>query len=62
LGVTRLLAGIALVEMKAVNESTPEQVQADLKAARAADGLVISWDLWQTPLERLEPIRSLWES
>ncbi|MBE3038531.1 MAG: hypothetical protein IMZ62_06945 [Chloroflexi bacterium] len=61
LGVTRLLAGIALVEIKAVHESTPEQVQADLKAARAADGLVISWDLWQTPLERLDAIRSLWE-
>jgi hypothetical protein len=61
LGVTHLLAGIALVELKAIHESTPEQVQADIKAARAADGLVISWDLWHTPLEHLDTIRSSWE-
>jgi hypothetical protein len=61
LGVTNLLAGIALIEIRGVHESTPEQVQNDLKAARTADGLVISWDLWQTPLERLDTIRSIWE-
>jgi hypothetical protein len=61
LGVTNLLAGIALIEIRGVNESTPEQVQNDLKAARTAEGLVISWDLWQTPMERLDTIRSIWE-
>jgi len=61
LGLTHLLAGVALIEVKAVHESTPKQVQADLKAARAADGLVISWDLWHTPLERLDTIRKVWE-
>jgi hypothetical protein len=61
LGVTHLLAGIPLVDIKAVHESSPEQVQADVNAARAADGLVISWDLWHTPLEHLDTIRTLWE-
>jgi hypothetical protein len=58
-GVSTLLVGVALVEMKAVHESTPEQIQADLRASRAADGLVISWDLWFTPLEYLDAIRKI---
>jgi len=60
-GITDLLAGVALVEMKGVHESTPEQILADLRASRAADGLVLSWDLWQIPLEHLDTIRNLWE-
>jgi hypothetical protein len=60
LGVTHLLAGLALVEMKGVHESTPEQIRADIEAGRAAEGLVLSWDLWLTPLEYLDTIRSIW--
>jgi len=61
LGVTNLLAGIAVVDIKTVHESTQDQLQADLEASKAADGLVISWDLWHTPLEHLDLIRSTWE-
>ena len=61
LAVINLLAGIPLIQMKIVHESTPEQILADINAARAADGLVISWDLWHTPLEYLDTIRTSWE-
>jgi hypothetical protein len=60
-GVSNLLAGIALVKREKIHESTPEQIQADIKAARNADGLAISWDLWHTPLEYLDTIRISWE-
>jgi hypothetical protein len=60
LGITNLLAGIATVQMKAIHESTPQQIQADLKSSRTADGLVISWDLWLTPLDYFDTIRNLW--
>ncbi len=59
-GVTNLLAGIALVKMRKIHESTTEQIQADLEASRTANGLVISWDLWFTPLNYLDAIRILW--
>jgi hypothetical protein len=60
LGTSNILAGIALVKMKNIHESTPEQIQADLEASRSANGLVISWDLWLTPLVYLDTIRTLW--
>ena len=60
LGITNLLAGIATVQMKEIHESTLQQIQADLESSRAADGLVISWDLWLTPLDYLDTIRNLW--
>jgi hypothetical protein len=60
MGVTNLLAGIAMVDMKKAHESTPEQILGDLEASRSADGLVISWDLWLTPLVYLDNIRTLW--
>ncbi len=59
-GISNLLAGVALVEMKKIHEATPEQIQADLVASRSANGLVISWDLWFTPLDYLDTIRVLW--
>jgi hypothetical protein len=61
MGVTHLLAGVALVELPGVHTITPDQARRDLKACRAADGLVISWDLWLTPLEYLDTIRSIWD-
>lgn len=59
-GVTTLLAGIPMVRLEKVHESTAEQIEADLEASRNADGLVISWDLWLTPLKYLDKIRILW--
>jgi hypothetical protein len=52
-GITRLLAGLALVEMKGVHTSTPEQIESDLSACQDADGLVLSWDLWHIKPETL---------
>jgi hypothetical protein len=60
MSITRLLAGVAMVNLKGIHWAAPEQIQNDLQAARAADGLVISWDLWFTPLEHLDTIRKLW--
>jgi hypothetical protein len=62
MGLANLLAGIALVEVVSIHESTKEQIRADLLASRAADGLVLSWDLWQIPLEHLDTIRNIWET
>jgi hypothetical protein len=61
-GVSTLLAGIELVEIEGVACLHPEQIRADLDAFRAAgaDGLVVSWDLWYIPLERLELVRRIW--
>ena len=60
-GLKNLFAGIALVEVKNVHESTTEQIRADLAASQRSDGLVLSWDLWQIPLEYLDMIRRQWE-
>ncbi len=61
-GRSRLLAGIELVEIPGISELEPAQIEADLRAIQAAgaDGLSLSWDLWQMPLERLELVRSVW--
>lgn len=45
-GITNLLAGIALVELEGIHQSTSEQIQNDLAACQNADGMVLSWDLW----------------
>ncbi len=58
-GVRVLLAGIELVEIAGVAELDEAQIRADAAAFRAVgiDGLVLSWDLWVMPLERLELLR-----
>jgi hypothetical protein len=56
LGITHLLAGIVLSE-----EGLIYQIKGDIMATRNADGLVISWDLWHTPMEHLDTILALWE-
>jgi len=60
-GVGTLLAGIELVEMERVTCLNQAQITADLHALRTAgaDGLVLSWDLWHIPLERLELVRTI---
>lgn len=58
----QLLAGIELVEMPGVSELNLAQIEADLRALRAAgvDGLSLSWDLWHMPLDRLEWVQDIW--
>ena len=55
-----LLAGIELVEIPRVAELKTEQIRADLAAilGSGADGLVLSWDLWYMPPDRLDLVRS----
>jgi hypothetical protein len=48
--------------MEKIHDSTPAQIQSDLKASLNANGLVISWDLWLTPLNYLDQINKLWSS
>jgi hypothetical protein len=55
-GITRLLAGFAVVEMERVHTSTPQQIESDLSACRDADGLVLSWDLWHVKPQTLKTI------
>jgi hypothetical protein len=61
-GASTLLSGIELVEMAGVSELAPAQITADLQALRAAgaDGLVLSWDLWHIPLDRLDLVSQVW--
>ena len=61
-GVKTLLAGVELVEIPGVAELDMGQIEADQRALRASeiDGLVLSWDLWHMPLERLEVVASVW--
>ncbi len=63
-GVGTLLAGIELVEMEGVTRLNPTQITHDLHALRDAhvNGLVLSWDLWHIPLERLELVRRVWQA
>ena len=61
-GVSPLLAGIELVEIEGAAQLDRQQIVADLHAFReaGADGLVLSWDLWHIPLERLDLVRRVW--
>jgi hypothetical protein len=60
----KLLAGVELVEIPGVCELSEIQIEADLRAFKAvgADGLAISWDLWQIPIEHLKLVREVWFS
>lgn len=62
MGVRTLLAGIELVEMPGVVALSDNQIRADLTAFReaGADGLVLSWDLWRIPPERLDLVQEVW--
>jgi hypothetical protein len=61
-GIKTVLAGIELVEIEGVTHLYDEQIRADLHALRAAgaDGLVLSWDLWHMPLQRLDLVNEIW--
>jgi hypothetical protein len=58
----QLLAGIELVEGPKLGPLSPRQMRADADAVRlgAPDGVVLSWDLWRIPPERLELAASLY--
>jgi hypothetical protein len=58
----QLLAGVELVEIPHVAELSAEQIEADAEAVRAGepDGVVLSWDLWRIPLDRLESVSPLY--
>jgi hypothetical protein len=62
-GISQLLVGIELVEIEGVSRLDPERIVADLRAVQSAcpDGLVLSWDLWHIPLERLVLVRQAWD-
>lgn len=58
-----LLAGIALVEMAGINQFPVERLPDEVAAYRrgGADGLVVAWDLWRIPAERLGGLREAWQ-
>ncbi len=60
----RLYPGIALVEIPGVNHLAPGQIIKEVHAYRdgGADGLVLAWDLWLTPLRRLDQVRKAWDT
>jgi hypothetical protein len=60
IGVRKLLVGLALVQLPGVNSINSYQTQADLLAARAADGLVLSWDLWHISDEVLKIVNQIY--
>jgi len=59
----RLYPGIALVELPGVNHLAPGQMAEEVRAYRdgGADGMVLAWDLWLIPLERLDQVGKAWE-
>lgn len=63
LGVKQLWAGVELVEIAAVSHLTHMQIEADHRALRQTDvdALVLSWDLWHMPLDRLSLVNSIWK-
>ncbi len=54
------MAGIELVDVEGVTRLDPAQIAADLRAFQEAqpDGLVLCWDLWRIPSERLELVQA----
>ncbi len=60
-GVHPLWMGIELVEIPGVSHLESTRLERDLATLRTAhvDGLVLSWDLWHIPLERLEQVRKV---
>lgn len=57
-----MLAGVELVEIDGVIHLEDARISTNLAAFRQSgvDGLVLSWDLWEIPAERLELVRQMW--
>jgi len=60
MGLNEVFAGIALVQLPGINLISSDQVCADLQAARMADGVVLSWDLWHITDEVLNIIKKIY--
>lgn len=62
--IKQCLPAIELVDEEDLTNLNPDQIKADLKAFRdaGAEGLVLSWDLWFMPLERLDLVREVWSN
>lgn len=60
-GVRGLLAGMELVEIAGACELNATQIRMDWQAVLKAspEGVVLSWDLWHMPLERLELVNDI---
>lgn len=61
-GAKNCLPGIELVDEEDLTSLNKEQIKADLEALHdaGAKGLVLSWDLWFIPIERLKLVRKVW--
>ncbi len=61
-GIRKLMAGVELVRKEGVTRLNEAQIEADIKTIHSAgvDGLVLSWDLRDIPLEWLDLVGSLW--
>jgi hypothetical protein len=61
-GVETLLAGIELVDLPGLAQLSESQALANLQVVQQsqADGVVLSWDLWQIPPVRLAWVRRVW--
>jgi len=59
---TPILAGVELVEIDKIVHLNNAQIESDLAAVKRANaaGLAISWDLWHTPLDRLDLVRRVY--
>ncbi|MCD6290871.1 MAG: hypothetical protein J7M34_10250 [Anaerolineae bacterium] len=62
MGVQRLYIGLALVEIPGINDMDASTLASEVEASQRArpDGLVLSWDLWHIPMERLTALRDAW--
>ncbi|MEA3327872.1 MAG: hypothetical protein U9R53_11310 [Chloroflexota bacterium] len=56
-----LLEGIELVELPKITWIDQDQLEKDIQAIlqSAADGIVISWDLWHIKTEHLKTLRDI---
>jgi len=61
-GVRPLWMGIELVEIPGVSHLDSTRLEHDLETLRTTDveGLVLSWDLWHIPLERLKQVKTIY--
>ncbi len=61
-GINNCLPGIELVDEDDLTSLSPTQITADLHAFKdaGAGGLVLSWDLWYIPEERLDLVKGVW--
>ena len=57
-----VLAGVELMDLEGVNQSSERQIKADLEALRqtGAAGLAVSWDLLYIPLDNLSLVRQVY--